>query len=115
MPVICPTCQIFLQEPPIDRPRFSIKSLNRRRDALPGKGLGRFHGWRRTRRGGRLLPSCKLLFSRLLSSKFLSSTTGLCCTLSPRPRCRPPNSPGTRDRGPGGISHDPTCHPAHVT
>jgi hypothetical protein len=113
MPVICPTCQIISDGCRFTRNALSIESLNWRRGACPGKRLGRFDGWRRTYLGGRLFSGCKLLGCKLLGSRFLGSKSGWCCASSSRSRCRPLNSPGTRDRGPRCISNECTCHRAH--
>jgi hypothetical protein len=64
MPVICPTCQILLEWPPIfPASAFLVKSLNRRRGSCAGKGFRSSdrwrRAWRRTCLGGHLILGCE--------------------------------------------------------
>jgi hypothetical protein len=109
MPVICPTCQIFCVTL---ANAFLVKSLNWWRDLCAGNCFGSFGGWRRGLYAGNRFGSFdsgrRTCFGGRL---FRGSEAGSCCM--PRSRCRPPHSPGTRDRGPCRISNERACHRAH--
>ena len=111
MPVMCPTCQFFCVTL---ANAFLFKSLNRRGGFVAGNRFGSCGSWRRGLYAGNRFRSfdswCRTCpGGRLL----LGSDAGLSYTPSPRSRCRPPHSPGTRDRGPCRISNERTCHRAH--
>ena len=111
MPVICPTCQIFCATL---ASTFLFKSLDRRRGLRAGNCFGGFGGWRRGLYAGNRFGGFNSRWRTCLGRRLLSgSKAGLSCMLRSRSRCRPPHSPGTRDRGPCRISNERACHRAH--
>ncbi len=111
MPVICPTCQISLATLAC-RQRFSFKSLRGRCGPSNRNRLG-LDGRRRAYFCDRLLLNLRLLGYSPMSCRFSVPGARLCDAPRSRPRCGPPDSPRTRDRGPRGKSNQRTGHRAH--
>jgi hypothetical protein len=102
MPVICPTCQMFCLTVILSSTLISIRN-----DQTLIKPLNRRRRFSRDNRGGRLGNRQRGCAGGLCSSARLRDTTRM------RTGSRMPNSPGTRDRRPGGISDERARHRAH--
>jgi hypothetical protein len=110
MPVICPTCQIFLWSPVDRAPALLLKSLHRGRGSCGYDWRRSFCRTRFNRPGNRQRVH---LGSRLLLGSSLRGCAGLRYMPGARRRRGMPNSPGMRDRGSSGISNQRSRHRAH--
>jgi hypothetical protein len=95
VPVICPTCQFYRRGGIVSRRRRLFKPLNRRHR------VGRR---RLVRSGGRRWRT------RAACSLYLGRRARLCCSLDPRTPRGMSQSPGVRDRRPGGIADKRAGH-----
>jgi hypothetical protein len=96
VPVICPACQFSRDEGFVARWRRLFKPLNRRH-LVVRRWLVRFGSGGRWRTGA----ACSL---------YLGRHARLCCSLDPRTPRGMPQSPGMRDRRPGGIADNRAGH-----